>query len=228
MDRTEVTVASFLEVRSRAGLGPVAATPNWTRIREERRASFSRWCNVDKPDRERHPINCVDWQQAADHCRGRGARLPTEAEWEYAARGADGRRYPWGDSPPTPERLNGCGRRCREAFRAVGLGWTALYDGDDGWASTATVGSFPQGASAFGLLDMAGNVWEWTADWLGPYARSADVVSAPTGPATGTERVNRGGGWDSGDPSWLRTAERNGFLPTYRGVSLGMRCARDL
>ncbi|MBI5515990.1 MAG: SUMF1/EgtB/PvdO family nonheme iron enzyme [Deltaproteobacteria bacterium] len=228
LDRTEVTVARFREAVARGALGPVPATPNWTRITDTRRDSYARWCNLDKPGRDAHPINCVDWQQALDYCRWRGARLPTEAEWEYAATGGDGRRYPWGSAPPTPERLNGCGDRCLEAFREGGQRWTALYSGDDGWATTAPVGRFPEGASPFGVLDLAGNVWEWTADWLGPYPRGADTLVDPTGAPSGTARVNRGGGWDSGDPSWLRATERNGFLPTYRGVSLGFRCARSL
>src|SRR5262249_12710325 len=143
---------------------------------------ISPYCN--RADRGDHPVNCVDWNQAATYCRSSGRRLPTEAEWEYAARGSDGRLYPWGNEPPDARRLNACGRECVAFGKRLGREFRAMYDGDDGWETTSPVGSFPAGASPFGALDMAGNVWEWTADWGGSYA--GVPVSNPRGPATGT------------------------------------------
>jgi formylglycine-generating enzyme required for sulfatase activity len=102
-------------------------------------------CNWGKEERNSHPINCVDWNQAKTFCEWTGKRLPTEAEWEKAARGTDKRTYPWGNEWDAKK---------------------ANVSGDaDGFAETAPVGSFPAGASPFHALDMSGNVWEWTADW---------------------------------------------------------------
>jgi formylglycine-generating enzyme required for sulfatase activity len=146
-----------------------------------------------------HPVTIVSWTQAAAYCRWVGKRLPTEAEWEKAARGVDGRRYPWGSR--------------FEAGR-VNAGYTA---------GTAAVGGYPGGASPYGLLDMAGNVWEWTSSLYRPYPYDpGDGREDPTGRGA---RVNRGGNWYYG--AWyVRTTYRATADHIYRRIAdLGFRCA---
>ena len=209
LDRTEVTVAAY---------EACVAAGRCTAPHRER----SPYCN--HPDRGDHPVNCVDWGQAVAYCRWLGRRLPSEAEWEYAARGSDGRLYPWGNEPPSASRLNACGRECVAwGKRVLGRDWPAMYDADDGWATTAPVGSFPAGASPFGALDMAGNVWEWTADWHGSYPDSP--VTDPRGPATGTGRIDRGNGWHAHLPADVRAAARSSDDPAVPTNSTGLRCA---
>jgi formylglycine-generating enzyme required for sulfatase activity len=208
IDRTEVTVTAYEAC--------IAAKRCSAPHRE-----ISPYCN--RPDRGDHPVNCVDWNQAVAYCGWLGRRLPTEAEWEYAARGSDGRRYPWGNEPPSEKRLNACGPEC-VAFgkRELGREWPAIYEADDGWVTTAPVGSYPAGASPFGALDMAGNVWEWTADWRDDYPASA--VADPHGPATGSGRIQRGNGWHAHRAVDVRAAARDAGDPAVPTNSTGLRC----
>jgi formylglycine-generating enzyme required for sulfatase activity len=222
IDTTEVTVAAYAACVAANACRVAPRTVNWNRYSVENGKLYSGWCNhEERPD---HPINCVDWFQAAAYCTWKGKRLPTEAEWEYAARGSDDRAYPWGQEAPNAKRLNACDSECVAMAMRHGIGWPAMYDGNDGWGTTAPVGSYPEGRSPFGALDMAGNVWEWTADRYGAYPTQAETN--PQGPSTGTSRVLRGGGWVTQDADKTRAAFRIWNTPAVRDVDLGFRCAR--
>ena len=156
-------------------------------------------CNWGILGRGNHPVNCVDWNQATAYCRLVGKQLPTEAQWEYAARGgARQLEYPWGSEQPQ-------GRAC----------WSRTE-------GTCAVGTYPSGA--FTLKDMAGNVWEWLQDWYGPYPRSATKNHVHE--SYGSSRVCRGGSWNYHFPSGLRGSDRIFVTPVSRYNSLGFRCAK--
>jgi formylglycine-generating enzyme required for sulfatase activity len=155
-----------------------------------------------------HPIVNVSWDDAAAYAKWAGVRLPSEAEWEKTARGTDGRIYPWGNEFNT-NRL-----------------WCSKRSHGDA-TGTAMVGSFPSGASPYGALDMAGNVWEWCADWYSEkYYKSAPNRN-PTGPNSGQLRVLRGGSWSSNEPNNFRAANRFRLVPAGRNYNIGFRCAAD-
>ncbi|MCB0106099.1 MAG: SUMF1/EgtB/PvdO family nonheme iron enzyme, partial [Caldilineaceae bacterium] len=157
-----------------------------------------RW---DNPQFALQPVTDVTWHQAQAYTRWVGGRLPTEAEWEKAARGTDGRKYPWGNDEPTPELCN---------YYGSGLGtWT-------------DVGSYPKGASPYGVLDMAGNVYDWTADWYDKSYYKGSAPRNPTGPAEGTARTLRGGSWDDSG-SYVRCAPRGGSYPDNDFDDFGFR-----
>lgn len=211
IDRTEVTVAAY---RACAGCGAPAT---------------GRFCNWNVTGHAQHPINCVDWTQADAYCRTVGKQLPTEAQWEYAARGSDGRVYPWGDDAPGPTLLNACGSECAAMLHRLWLQGHALYAGSDGYGATAPVGRFPLGVSPVGALDMAGNVFEWTADWNGNYrATPGPPEENPAGPSEGTDRVVRGGGWVVMSSSGVRATSRSYGAVTDQTNYVGFRCAAVL
>jgi formylglycine-generating enzyme required for sulfatase activity len=200
---------------------------DWDGITATERKAFDPLCNVrDLDARARHPINCVDWSQAVDFCGAAGKRLPTEAEWEFAARGPDGRRFPWGDEEPSPGLLNACGTECVAWGKQVNVEEHGMFSADDGWANTAPVGSFPSGASRYGVEDVVGNVWEWVADWYAPY--TVDEQVSPVGPKEGDTRVIRGGAWNAGYAAWVRPTFRYESAPTTKSYGTGFRCARAL
>jgi serine/threonine-protein kinase len=160
------------------------------------------------------PVVCVNWFQAEAYCQWVGARLPTEAEWEKAARGTQGRIYPWGNAFDGT-KLNYCDANCEIGNKDTGF--------DDGYARTAPVGSYPAGGSPCGALDMAGNVWEWVADrYASDYYRYSPERN-PQGPSTGGYRVLRGGSWNS-DSDGARSTSRIKNFPVYAYISLGFRC----
>jgi formylglycine-generating enzyme required for sulfatase activity len=163
-----------------------------------------------------HPVTQVSWYGASAYCAWVGGRLPTEAEWEYAARGEHRYIYPWGDVFDGA-RANFCDINCRYSHRQI--------EYDDGWEETAPVGQFVAGASWCGALDMAGNVWEWIADWYGEYPAEQQIN--PTGPSTGAYRVVRGGSYRS-DPTHLRASDRPNGQPGDRSSFVGFRCAMPL
>ncbi|MFA6112031.1 MAG: SUMF1/EgtB/PvdO family nonheme iron enzyme [Candidatus Latescibacterota bacterium] len=205
LDRFEVTVAEY-----RACVEAGACMPP-----EQGGA-----CTWGRPGRDAHPVNCVDWTQAACYCSWVGERLPTEAEWERAARGPQGRRFAWGDGPPQGRRG---GNVADESARQAMPTWTVISGYDDGYPATAPMGRFEP--TPEGLYDLSGNLTEWVADWYEAeyYARSPR--GNPLGPGTGRFRVVRSGSWRNAD-DYLRASYRYGLVPGYRAVNVGFRCAR--
>jgi len=195
MTKTEVTVQQY---RACVVAGACTAPPTGGS------------CNWNEPGYEDHPVNCVDWSQAVTFCAWAGGRLPSEAEWEYAAR-SEGQdiEYPWGDDAAT----------CTYAVMGNGSTYGC------GTGRTMAACSKPAGNTAQGLCDMAGNVWEWVEDWYhDSYAGAPSDGSAWTGPP-GSARVLRGGSYYNFAVS-LRVASRNYHDPSYQGHSLGFRCGR--
>jgi formylglycine-generating enzyme required for sulfatase activity len=166
---------------------------------------------------ENHPVVGVSWYGAAAYCEWVGGRLPTEAEWEYAARGLEEQNYPWSDAFGETN-ANLCDINCPS-------GWSS-FNYDDGYEMTAPVGSFPSGASWCGAQDMAGNVWEWVADWYDSDYYEISPTDNPTGPDTGKSKVLRGGSWND-SPNRLRCTSRREYYPKGQDNETGFRCARD-
>jgi formylglycine-generating enzyme required for sulfatase activity len=187
MDKTEVTWGQYKKFAADTGIPLPPHDPYWGII-------------------DNHPMAYVTWEEARAYCHWTGGRLPTEAEREKAARGTDGRMYPWGDEEPTPEL--GVFRR----------GW--------GGPATDPVGSHPKGASPYGLLDMGGNQWEWCLDWYSDEYLESSPYENPQGPAMGTKHVLRGGSWDS-RPDVLSASCRNWGHRGYREGDFGFRCAMN-
>ena len=160
-----------------------------------------------------HPVICVTWRMARTYCEWAGGRLPTETEWDYAARGDERFIYPWGNQFDA-SRLNFCDASCPNADSQI------RYD-DDGYPTTAPVGSFPEGASWCGALDMAGNVWEWVEDWYPP--SGTDARQNPNGPAHYNEKIIRGGSWYD-TPEFIRLDLRHPYNPNDYNHLVGFRC----
>jgi formylglycine-generating enzyme required for sulfatase activity len=205
IDVTEVTVSAY----GTCVAASACAEPSPHKTEDP--SKYYRACNWKRPGAALHPVNCVDWNQANTYCMWAGKRLPSEEEWEWAARSGDaGRAYPWGDAAPSPDRVNACGPECvRWAKENLGEEWSPTYPGEDGWPTTAPVGTFPKGATEQGLEDMAGNVWEWTSSNL-----------------DASTRVVRGGGWGFDIATRMHTAFRGGREPSLRSKFVGFRCAR--
>lgn len=226
IDLTEVTVEDYGTCADAGLCRPMPRTAAWPGIRDDERRFFSAACNGATPGRRNHPANCVDWNDARSYCAFRGGRLPTEAEWEYAARGRRGQPFPWGDAAPSPALANAVGLEAvTEWARRGRTDAEPLYrDGTDGYADTAPVGTYPQGASPFGVLDMAGNVWEWVEDaYAASYADASNRGEAHEAPDAA--RVFRGGGYTSDRVSWLQATNRASAPQTYRSPDIGFRCA---
>lgn len=170
-------------------------------------------CNYGWEGINNFPVNCVSWEQAKIYCeKFKKKRLPTEAEWEKAARGTDSRIFPWGNESPT------CNYAVMDRTNAGFLGC--------GTGNVHNVGSKPAGASPYGALDMAGNLWEWTADWYSPNYYPNSPTNNPKGPATGTLRAVRGGDFFSRTGQELRTSVRFQYEPSDYSIAVGFRCAK--
>ncbi len=187
MDKLPVTVGLFKRFAAATGV-PLPPDPYWG-VHDD------------------SPVAFVRWEEGRAYCEWAGARLPSEAEREKAARGTDGRLWPWGTEPPSPE--HGVFRR----------NWGR--EGND------TVGIRPAGASPYGIQDTGGNMWEWCEDWYDPDAYASSPKKDPLGPRTGRARVVRGGSWDS-RPTVLSASCRNWGYVGYREGDFGFRCAADL
>jgi formylglycine-generating enzyme required for sulfatase activity len=190
IDRTEATVGAYR-----------ACVTSHACARPEKTSPF---CTYDLDDPEL-PVSCVHWKDADAFCRFAGKRLPREAEWEFSARGTARVRFPWGNG-------SSCGLAATLVHEATARSCTGRRP--------ARVGAHPAGASAFGVLDLSGNVEEWTSDWY------AENVAEGAAPRAGASHVLRGGGWLS-PPSMSRTTVRNWGSSLEAGPNVGFRCARD-
>jgi formylglycine-generating enzyme required for sulfatase activity/serine/threonine protein kinase len=224
-DTYEVTAGNYRDCSDNGACRRLKTDLSWKDITEKDRTAYGALCNVEADDRKDHPMNCISWVDADTYCRKMDKRLPTEAEWEYATRGPDGRIYPWGDDDPTPQHLNACDKDCADWAKKAGVGVLVLFETkSDGFSATAPVGKFPKGRSRFGPWDVVGNVWEWVSDWEGSY--NAAEKRNPLGPGSGDKRVIRGGAWNGADKSWLRPSYRYATEPTTRSPGIGFRCAK--
>ncbi len=205
IDKYEVTNGNYAEC---VGAGKCTAPSE--------KKPFTRDSYYGNAEYNDYPVIYVDWTQAKTYCEWRGGRLPTEAEWEKAARGTDGRTYPWGNEFDGPKG-NFCDKNCT-------FDW-ANKNYDDGYAYTAPFGSYPSGASSYGAMDMAGNVWEWVSSEYKPYPYKADDGREDL-TSIRHIKVTRGGSWSVSGSSSVSAPFRVRNSKYHRSIILGFRCVR--
>lgn len=203
------------------GWGWVWVGKKWRRVRGANwKAPLGPGSSIS--DKMNHPVVQVSWFDAMAYCRwlskvtGERYFLPTEAQWEKAARGTDGRRWPWGDEWDGT-RLNFADKNTNCPWRDESV--------DDGYRYTAPVGNYPGGASPYGTMDMAGNVWEWCMDWYEPEYYAISPRINPTGPENGSSRVIRGGSWYA-EKTGVRCAQRYHSHPAFGDAGTGFRVVK--
>lgn len=226
IDVREVTVERYRECSAKEKNGmkcppaPVIQQMDQTDLK-----FWYRFCNRDGLGRDDHPINCIDWATAAAYCKWAGGGLPTEAQWEYTAKGSEPRRFPWGSAPPGARMLNACGAECRDMAAGHHKTLPAMYGDNDGAETTAPVGSYPDGATPDGVLDMAGNVSEWVRDTKAGYESTLPKDPVRT---AGQLHVLRGGSWYSSTSRAVRTTARESLENGYYLNVVGFRCVREV